>query len=280
VSIAGAEWSKVVAAEDLAAAMQGFNAVNPGAFGDLNYGERTVARCLLAEGRAGFVLAGLCSACIAVPHVGFAVNEAGRSLVAVVEAWCAIWRRFHDSTPGPAGTGSEVANLKQHTSALCLLLSNPLEIVELACEDGPMSKQLSELLGLDNLAAVAEHWTTLGFREDIPVLEAIKWLKAPSWRYRTEVQGLANIAAHKITNGGFNLNEVSGCVPVRVSEGSGAARVLGVSGEFTACTEQALEGKDMAAAATILSEVDTYIAGVTHASSTFLGRVQQTSSGG
>jgi hypothetical protein len=35
-------------------------------------------------------------------------------------------------------------------------------------------------------------------------VEAIKWLKAPSWRYRTEVLGLVGIAVRKVTNGMFH----------------------------------------------------------------------------
>ncbi len=95
----------------------------------------------------------------------------------------------------------------QATPALCLLLSNPLEVVELACSGldvgKELSKALSDLLGLGDRdrAAPASHWSTLGLTKDTPLLEAIKWLKAPSWRYPTEVLGLAGIAVNRLTDG-------------------------------------------------------------------------------
>jgi hypothetical protein len=135
------------------------------------------------------------------------VCEIGRPFKHVVEAWSAVWSSFWQS--------EDFA--KRHTPALCLLLSNPLEVVELACEDHKLVSELRELLGLPcgtdgDAFQLAEHWTRLGFREDTSTAEAIKWLKAPSWRYRTEVLGLAKIAVHKITNGEFASIDKVCCV--------------------------------------------------------------------
>ncbi len=42
----------------------------------------------------------------------------------MLQAWNAVWAQIESEE-----------SLKQHTKALCMLLSNPLEVVQLACND-------------------------------------------------------------------------------------------------------------------------------------------------
>ena len=136
------------------------------------------------------------------------VSEASTPLPSVVSCWNGIWKR-HGLDPW------------RHRAALSLLLGNPLEIVERACEDDSLSDQLRALLGTHETKA--EHWSQLGVtlgvpnKADTPLIDIVKLLKCPSWRFRSEVRGLANIAVHVVTQGRFsNVVEV------------GAARCRGV----------------------------------------------------
>jgi hypothetical protein len=85
---------------------------------------------------------------------------------------------------------------------MTLLLCNPLERVERACNDEDLRRQLQSLLGTHDLTP--EHWDQLGVRPWTPLLDVVKLLKCPSWRLRSEVLGLANIAVDAVTKGRFN----------------------------------------------------------------------------
>jgi hypothetical protein len=74
-----------------------------------------------------------------------------------------------------------------------LLLANPLEVVALACEDPVWQPKLLSLLGPVNVRG-----ETL---TPVNLLESVKLLKTPSWRYRTEVQGLLETACLRVTGG-------------------------------------------------------------------------------
>jgi hypothetical protein len=78
-------------------------------------------------------------------------------------------------------------------SMMCLLLANPLEVVALACEDPAWQPQLLSLLGPVNVRGEPVTPDNL--------LESVKLLKTPSWRYRTEVQGLLETACLRVTGG-------------------------------------------------------------------------------
>ena len=125
-----------------------------------------------------------------------AVSEPERPLAAVVGCWSTVWRRFK---AGPDA----------HISAMCLLLGNPLEVMELACEDDTLAGQLRDLLLGDD--AARDYWQQLRAREDTPLIDRIKWLKSPSWRYHTEVLGLVAIGVHKITQGAYSSVDEVGC---------------------------------------------------------------------
>jgi hypothetical protein len=86
-------------------------------------------------------------------------------------------------------------------------LGNPLEVVEVACADSALSVQLQDLLGLSNGGAVC--WEQLGLNGDTLLVEVVKWIKAPGWRYRTEVLGLVDVAVQSVTSGHFHtINQV------------------------------------------------------------------------
>jgi hypothetical protein len=119
-----------------------------------------------------------------------AVSEAGRPLSAVIDCWSAVWERFSGDPT-------------QHTAALCLLLGNPLEVVEVACADADLSGKLHTLLGLCGIDRRAAHWDQLGLKADTLLIDVVKWLKAPRWRYRTEVLGLVSVAVQSVTQGAF-----------------------------------------------------------------------------
>jgi hypothetical protein len=123
-----------------------------------------------------------------IPCGDHAVSESGRPLQAVINCWKDVWGRFKRAPD-------------VHQNAMCLLLGNPFEVVELACKDAALAEQLHALLATADVGA--EHWQQLGARESTPLLERIKWLKSPSWRYRSEVLGLVDIGVSKVTNGAF-----------------------------------------------------------------------------
>jgi hypothetical protein len=111
----------------------------------------------------------------------------------VVAAWTAVVNQYR-------------ANPDWHEAALCLLLGNPLEAVERACADGALELRVTELLSDVHLPC-----TPTGPRT---VVEVIKAMKQPTWRYHSEVRGLADAAVRRITRGEVaSLNEV-GCSDV------------------------------------------------------------------
>ena len=75
----------------------------------------------------------------------------------------------------------------------CLLLANPVEVVALACEDHAWRPHLLALLGPCNVRGEPLTLDNL--------FESVKLMKTPSWRYRTEVQGLLETACLRVTRG-------------------------------------------------------------------------------
>ncbi len=84
-------------------------------------------------------------------------------------------------------------------SVVCLMLANPVEVVALACEDQVWQPVLLELLGPCNVRGEALTPDNL--------FESVKLMKAPSWHYRTEVQGLLESACLGVTLGKYRTLE-------------------------------------------------------------------------
>jgi hypothetical protein len=99
--------------------------------------------------------------------------EDGTSLRGIVDAWNKVFASYE--------------------SVVSLLLANPVEVVALACEDPRWQAPLLQLLGPVN--ARGEPLTPSN------LFESVKLLKTPSWRYRTEVQGLLETACLRVTKG-------------------------------------------------------------------------------
>ena len=97
-----------------------------------------------------------------------------------------------------------------------LLLVNPVEVVELACEDPAWQPAIAGALGVTlptegDVSSSGEQATVLSG----VLLDAVKRLKSPSWAYPTEVQGLLREAVARVTGGKHHsLEEVGGLVSV------------------------------------------------------------------
>jgi hypothetical protein len=111
--------------------------------------------------------------------VVFVVSEGGCSLSSIRDAWNRVFGSYE--------------------SVVCLLLANPLEVVALACEDPVWQPKLLSLLGPVNVRGEPVTPDNL--------LESVKLLKTPSWRYRTEVQGLLETACLRVTKGKYQCLE-------------------------------------------------------------------------
>lgn len=195
------------------AAIKSFNSTNPAAFGDLSLGEACSHTLRQQVGRWPWPMQGLpvlgerCRPLPVAPcvrqcawtrstswHVTCACFplllctrlaglEEGVSVEAVVAAWASVWRQYHRS---PLDFGP----------ALCLLLGNALEVVEQACASEHLAPKLNELLS--------------GVSWPSSLIEVIKAMKRPSWRYRSEVRGLVDMAVRRITGEAFgSLDQVS-----------------------------------------------------------------------
>jgi hypothetical protein len=93
-----------------------------------------------------------------------------------------------------------------------MLLVNPVEVVELACEDPAWQPAIADALGVTlptegDVSSSGEQATVLS----AVLLDAVKRLKSPSWAYPTEVQGLLREAVARVTGGKHHsLEEVCG----------------------------------------------------------------------